>query len=136
MDDMMRRRVMMGPMPYFTVAQGLHGLEGGLMTGLPGFSVFIVNPPMMFGMIQGDQTIQACYGRNFSSEWVPPPCPQKFSRETSYNIYRMFRYIFSPYSSEEREDDWNMLRLRKYVLPYTKEEESDEVVIQSLYAHS
>lgn len=32
MDDVMRNRVMMGPMPYFTVAQGLQGLEGGLRT--------------------------------------------------------------------------------------------------------
>lgn len=42
-------------MPYFTVAQGLQGLEGGLRTGMPEFSVFIVNTPVMFGMIQGDQ---------------------------------------------------------------------------------
>lgn len=26
------------PMPYFTVAQGLQGLEGGLRTGMPEFS--------------------------------------------------------------------------------------------------
>merc|ERR1712187_624583 len=70
MDDAMRRRVMMGPMPYFTVKQGLQGLEGGLKTGLPGFSVFIVNPPLMFGMTQSDQSKSACYTRNWFSEFV------------------------------------------------------------------
>ncbi|CAJ1345614.1 unnamed protein product [Effrenium voratum] len=118
MDDVMRNRVMMGlgpyfvsgvkisawkgrPMPYFTVAQGLQGLEGGLRTGLPEFSVFIVNTPVMFGTIQGDQHISQRFFRNGSSEWLPTPMPSGFERENTYDIYRMYRYIFSPYVDEE-----------------------------------
>eukprot|EP00411_Alexandrium_monilatum_P051573 CAMPEP_0175472772 /NCGR_PEP_ID=MMETSP0095-20121207/74038_1 /TAXON_ID=311494 /ORGANISM="Alexandrium monilatum, Strain CCMP3105" /LENGTH=426 /DNA_ID=CAMNT_0016774247 /DNA_START=32 /DNA_END=1307 /DNA_ORIENTATION=+ len=109
MDDAMRRRVMMGPMPYFSVAQGLEGLEGGLRTGLPGFSVFIVNPPMMFGMIQSDQSVMANYTRNFSSEYVPPPSPHTFDHSYIYNIYRMFRYVLDPYSASGSEYYWNKI---------------------------
>jgi len=121
MDDAMRRRVMMGPMPYFTVAQGLEGLEGGLRTGLPGFSVFIVNPPMMFGMIQSDQSTTACYTRNFSQEYVPPPSPYSFDHNMAYNIYRMYRYIMDPYSASGSEYYWG-----KIVKPYLKDEEEEE----------
>ncbi|CAE8724179.1 unnamed protein product, partial [Polarella glacialis] len=78
MDEGMRKRVMMGPMPYFSVAQGLQGLEGGLKTGLPEFSVFIVNPPAMFGMIQGDGHPTQRYMRNWTSEWLPTPSPSGY----------------------------------------------------------
>eukprot|EP00408_Alexandrium_pacificum_P036931 CAMPEP_0171291724 /NCGR_PEP_ID=MMETSP0790-20130122/71796_1 /TAXON_ID=2925 /ORGANISM="Alexandrium catenella, Strain OF101" /LENGTH=644 /DNA_ID=CAMNT_0011761449 /DNA_START=66 /DNA_END=2000 /DNA_ORIENTATION=+ len=121
MDDAMRRRVMMGPMPYFTVSQGLEGLDGGLRTNLPGFSVFIVNPPMMFGMIQSDQSTTACATRNFSCEYVPPPAPQWFAHESTYNIYRMYRYIMDPYSASGSEYYWG-----KFVRPMIKDEEEAE----------
>eukprot|EP00439_Symbiodinium_sp_Y106_P023181 s4846_g2.t2 len=101
MDDVMRNRVMMGPMPYFTVAQGLQGLEGGLRTGLPEFSVFIVNTPVMYGMMMPDQHVTARYARNSSNEWLPMPVPSAFDREFAYDIYRMYRYIFSPYENNE-----------------------------------
>jgi len=97
MDDAMRRRVMMGPMPYFTVAQGLRGMEGGLRTGLSEFSTYLVNPPMMFGMVQGDQSENANFSRNWYSEFVPHPAPHTFDSNYTYNIYRMYRYIQNPY---------------------------------------
>merc|ERR1719221_2550756 len=101
LDETMRRRVMMGPVPYFSVKQGLEGLEGGLRTGLPGFSVFIVNPPVYFGMVHSDVGATACYGRNFTSEWVPTPPPSAFDRSQTYNMYRMLRYVALPYSDSE-----------------------------------
>jgi hypothetical protein len=101
MDDVMRNRVMMGPMPYFSVAQGLQGLEGGLRTGLPEFSVFIVNPPVMFGMVQGDEHPSMRYMRNGYSLWLPTPMPSQFSRWWAYDIYRMYRYIMAPYVPQE-----------------------------------
>eukprot|EP00438_Fugacium_kawagutii_P019238 Skav234686 [mRNA] locus=scaffold3643:94075:102119:- [translate_table: standard] len=104
MDDVMRNRVMMGPMPYFTVAQGLQGLEG--VGDRPG-DVFIVNTPVFFGMITPDQASLARYMRNTSSEWLPTPIPSGFERENAYDIYRMYRYIFLPYI-EEAAWNWNL----------------------------
>eukprot|EP00930_Biecheleria_cincta_P059519 TRINITY_DN45236_c0_g1_i1.p1 TRINITY_DN45236_c0_g1~~TRINITY_DN45236_c0_g1_i1.p1 ORF type:complete len:650 (-),score=116.33 TRINITY_DN45236_c0_g1_i1:125-2074(-) len=101
MDDLMRNRVMMGPMPYFSVAQGLQGLEGGLRTGLPEFSVFIVNPPVMFGMVQGDEHPNQRYARNGYSLWLPTPLPSAYTRWFTYDIYRMYRYIMAPYVPQE-----------------------------------
>merc|ERR1719188_45404 len=71
MTDSMRARTMNGPMPYFTNKQGVEGLEAGLRTGLPYFSVFIFNPPVMFGMTGGEDSTQACYVRNWTCEIVP-----------------------------------------------------------------
>jgi len=73
LDDASRRRMANSPMPYFSNAEGLYGLECGLRTNLPYFSVFKVNPPLLFGMIMGDDVAIQCYTRNFSSEYVPPP---------------------------------------------------------------
>mmetsp|Transcript_20141 Transcript_20141/g.45867 ORF Transcript_20141/g.45867 Transcript_20141/m.45867 type:complete len:635 (-) Transcript_20141:88-1992(-) len=120
MDDAMRRRVMMGPMPYFTVAQGLEGLEGGLRTGFPGFSVFIVNPQMMFGMVYADTSVMACYSRNFMAELVPHPAPTEYSHATAYNVYRMYRYIFEPQGAAGSEDYWNTI-----IKPRLKDEEEE-----------
>lgn len=131
MDDVMRNRVMMGPMPYFTVAQGLQGLEGGLRTGMPEFSVFIVNTPVMFGMIQGDQSVFLRYMRNTSCEWLPTPMPSGFDRDNAYDIYRMYRYIFSPYIEEDRNDG---ILWKKFVDPdpprKIEDDDPDEQVIE------
>ncbi|CAE8611674.1 unnamed protein product, partial [Polarella glacialis] len=130
MDEGMRKRVMMGPMPYFSVAQGLQGLEGGLKTGLPEFSVFIVNPPAMFGMIQGDGHPTQRYMRNWTSEWLPTPSPSGYQRANSYDIYRMYRYIMAPYIPEdENKGDciaWN--QFTKPIAAPEKKESEDEVI--------
>mmetsp|Transcript_33713 Transcript_33713/g.72774 ORF Transcript_33713/g.72774 Transcript_33713/m.72774 type:complete len:592 (+) Transcript_33713:2-1777(+) len=73
LDDASQRRMAMSPMPPFTNAEGLWGLECGLRTGLPYFSVFRMNVDIMFGVIQGDDHPSQCYGRNFSSQTIPPP---------------------------------------------------------------
>eukprot|EP00913_Durusdinium_trenchii_P031551 g29543.t1 len=129
MDDVMRNRVMMGPMPYFTVAQGLQGLEGGLRSGLPEFSVFIVNTPVMFGMIQGDQGSGMRYMRNSSSVWLPTPLPSAFERDNAYDIYRMYRYIFAPYVEEDRNEGilWNQF-VDPAPPPKIEDEEADQVI--------
>mmetsp|Transcript_76029 Transcript_76029/g.222885 ORF Transcript_76029/g.222885 Transcript_76029/m.222885 type:complete len:603 (-) Transcript_76029:179-1987(-) len=73
LDDASRRRMANSPMPYFSNAEGLFGLECGLRSNLPYFSVYKFNPPLMFGMIQGDDTAMQCYTRNITSEIAPPP---------------------------------------------------------------
>merc|ERR1712217_849174 len=99
---------------------GLEGLEGGLRTGLPGFSVFIVNPGMMFGMVQSDQSINSCYQRNFMSEYVPHPPPFEFSHNTAYNVFRMYRYIFEPWNASGSDIYWNSL-----VKPMLKDDDEE-----------
>lgn len=73
LDENSKRRMANSPMPYFTNAEGLNGLECGLRTGLPYFSVYKINPTPLFGMIQGDDVAAQCYARNFYSYIVPPP---------------------------------------------------------------
>lgn len=126
LDEVMRRRVMMGPVPYFSVKQGLQGMEEGLRTGLPGVTVMIINPMVYFGMIQGDAGTTARYSRNFSSEYVPTPPPSSFATDQTYNIYRMYRYIIYPYSNSEP------LVWTKYIRPKVKVEPEDEGVVVEL----
>lgn len=73
LDEASRKRLAAGPMPYFSNAEGLHGLECGLRTGLPYFTVCKYNAPVLFGMVQGDDYVVQHYGRNFSCHVVPPP---------------------------------------------------------------
>lgn len=73
LDDASRRRMANSPMPYFSNAEGLYGLECGLRSNLPFYSVFKFNPPLMFGMIQGDDVPMQNYTRNITSEICPPP---------------------------------------------------------------
>uniref|UniRef100_A0A7S0FBX6 Ketoreductase domain-containing protein n=1 Tax=Pyrodinium bahamense TaxID=73915 RepID=A0A7S0FBX6_9DINO len=73
LDDASRRRMANSPMPYFSNEEGLSGLEAGLRSNLPYFSVYKINPPLMFGMIQPDDIPIQCYTRNFWSDIVPPP---------------------------------------------------------------
>nr|AQS99260.1 type I polyketide synthase ketoyl reductase domain protein [Gambierdiscus polynesiensis] len=73
MDEAGRNRMANSPMPYFSSAEGLHGFECLLRTGLAYGWVFKFNPPLMFGMIQPDDSSLQCYMRNFSSYVVPPP---------------------------------------------------------------
>jgi len=73
LDDASQRRIAQSPMPPFTNAEGLFGLECGLRTGLPYFSVFRLNAEIMFGAVQGDDHPTQCYGRNFASQTIPFP---------------------------------------------------------------
>mmetsp|Transcript_72633 Transcript_72633/g.155564 ORF Transcript_72633/g.155564 Transcript_72633/m.155564 type:complete len:640 (-) Transcript_72633:405-2324(-) len=132
MDEAMRRRVMMGPMPYFTVKQGIAGMEAGLRTGMPVFSVFIENPPMMFGWLQSPDPRQA-FNRCFMGEYIPVSygLPPDLTKESAYWFYRMYRYIFNP-MEESESIVWN-----KYIVPRLavedKKEEEEPLVVGSCF---
>jgi len=81
MDQALRNRIAQGPQPYFSNAEGLSGLEAGLKTGLPYFSVFKWNPSMMFAMIQGSDNTDANFFRNFHSEIFPVNMPPTLDRQ-------------------------------------------------------
>ena len=63
MDATNKRRMAMGPMPAFTNVQGLTGMEIGLKCNVPTFSVFLMNPQAMFGMIFPDEHTTQSYMR-------------------------------------------------------------------------
>merc|ERR1711971_602985 len=90
LDDASRRRMTNSPMPYFSNAEGLKGLEQGIRSGLPYFQVFKYNPPIMFGMIQGEDVIMQQYTRHITSEIVPPPNSWNMN-----NVYGIARPLIS-----------------------------------------
>eukprot|EP00931_Biecheleriopsis_adriatica_P117049 TRINITY_DN92604_c0_g1_i1.p1 TRINITY_DN92604_c0_g1~~TRINITY_DN92604_c0_g1_i1.p1 ORF type:complete len:625 (-),score=139.53 TRINITY_DN92604_c0_g1_i1:121-1899(-) len=87
LDDASKRRMAQSPMPPFSNAEGLYGLECGLRTGLPYFSVFKVNAHIMFGAVQGDDHPTQCYMSNFTSQ-IFPPAPG----DPKKNTYRALSY--------------------------------------------
>jgi len=89
MTDAMRLRTSNSPMPYFSNPEGLDGLERGLATNLPYFSVFKFNPPMMLGSVQAADHLQSCYHRNHYSEICPSPMAPSADRNHLYTILRM-----------------------------------------------
>mmetsp|Transcript_27344 Transcript_27344/g.63765 ORF Transcript_27344/g.63765 Transcript_27344/m.63765 type:complete len:623 (+) Transcript_27344:121-1989(+) len=77
MDEVMRRRMNAGPMPSFSTARGLRGMEAGLRTGLPAFSVFQINGMAFAGIVQGHGNFYANYQRLFYADLCPPsPLPE------------------------------------------------------------
>lgn len=91
MDAAAKRRMQGSPMPFFLNKEGTHGLELGLSTGVPYFSVFKFNPEAMFGIVQAGDVPLQCYNRNFSCESVPTPPAPSFERRFSYNLFRQIQ---------------------------------------------
>ncbi|CAE7411338.1 ppsC [Symbiodinium pilosum] len=90
MTDAMRLRTMNSPMPYFSNKEGLTGLECGIQTGLPYFSVYKFNPQVTMGWIQPMDNIFSLHNRNFHSEVAPtPPAPPQLERKHYYTVLRM-----------------------------------------------
>eukprot|EP00747_Dinoflagellata_sp_TGD_P031016 gnl/TRDRNA2_/TRDRNA2_135016_c0_seq3.p1 gnl/TRDRNA2_/TRDRNA2_135016_c0~~gnl/TRDRNA2_/TRDRNA2_135016_c0_seq3.p1 ORF type:complete len:605 (-),score=131.27 gnl/TRDRNA2_/TRDRNA2_135016_c0_seq3:88-1902(-) len=90
LDEASKRRMVNSPMPYFSNPEGLAGLEAGLRAGVPYFAVFKFNPQIMAGAVQGDQTVNACQFRNFTSLFVPLPPPSRFEPDNAYNVYKHY----------------------------------------------
>lgn len=118
LDAANKRRMEMGPMPSFSNAQGLTGMEIGLRTNVPAFSVCQINPSAMFAMIYGDDSVMQSYNRNWYSEFVPPPPPSVVDPSHAYSLYRstLFPYAWNP----ERD----MLTWENYVAPLLDQENS------------
>jgi len=89
LDDASRRRMANGPFPYFTNAEGLHGMEQLIRSGFAYGQVMKCNPPVVFGMVMGDDIAQQCYMRNFYSQLAPPP-----PGDPNKNIYTTYAYEY------------------------------------------
>jgi len=79
LDDASRRRMQQSPMPPFTNAEGLYGLECLLRSGLAYGEVHKVKAELYFGMVAGDDEAIQCHMRNIASDVFPcaPSDPQK-----------------------------------------------------------
>lgn len=118
LDAANKRRMEMGPMPNFSNKEGLTGLEIGLKSNVPTFSVFKINPQGMFGMIYGDANAKQSYTRNFHSEFVPPP-PSPVDAEHAYSLYRSIHF---PQAFNPNRD---MLTWDSYVAPMLEREDAN-----------
>ncbi|CAE8700201.1 unnamed protein product [Polarella glacialis] len=89
MNESMRARMQASPLPYFSNAEGIKGLECGLASGLPYFSVFKFNPKFMLQAVQPDSNTNECYARNFTSQFLPTPLPSSLDEKQLYTLFRM-----------------------------------------------
>jgi hypothetical protein len=87
LDDASRRRMVNSPMPYFSNAEGIRGLECLLRSNLAYGSVWKANPMVMLAMVGPDDGEQQCYTRNLWSGFAPhaPGNPYK-------NLYTTISY--------------------------------------------
>jgi len=89
LDDASRRRMANSPFPYFSNAEGLHGMEQLIRTNFAYGQVMKCNGPVVFGMVMGDDVAQQCYSRNFYSILAPHP-----PGDPNKNIYTTFGYEY------------------------------------------
>lgn len=117
--EAMRKRADAGSTPFFTIREALAGLEAGLRTGLPTFSVLKYNSEVLRAQVRQAETPMQCNTRNFYSEIMPPPPTSTldrhhvytFFRETqgSYREARKHRLVHESYTQrflEENEQEW------------------------------
>jgi len=80
LDEVMRTRMNSGPMPSFTNARGLQGLEAGLRTEFPTFAVYQINFKAFVAMVFGTAATAGTMGlymRFFYSDLIPAaPLPE------------------------------------------------------------
>jgi len=73
LDEASKRRFANSPLPPFSNAEALRGLEAGLRTNLPYFGVFKYNLPLIFSGFQKNIQNHSPYLMNFTSDIAPPP---------------------------------------------------------------
>jgi hypothetical protein len=116
LDDASRRRMANSPMPYFSNAEGLAGLESLLRSNHMYGCVVKLNPMLVFGMVAGDEPTIQCYTRNFYSLVAPcgPSDPFKNSytsvtyskRASAHKIYKgLYFQALWPNQAEAKEEE-------------------------------
>jgi len=121
MTDAMRQRALAGPYPFFSNSEALHGLEVGLRTGLPNFSVLKLNPAVIGEMVRAADTASQCLTRNFeAAEIMPLPALPALERRHVYSALQAVRgpnreepgrhrLVYEAYTQgfvEEEEREW------------------------------
>lgn len=87
MDNLAKKRMAESPIPFFTNAQGLRGMEIGLSTGIPTFCVMRYNAEAFFEKLDKNAnkeqlTASERYEERF---WSVPIPPQRFSELELYD---------------------------------------------------
>lgn len=111
MSDAMRLRMENSQMPMMSNAEAITGLELGLTTGLPGFTVFKLNPKVLVPMVREHDNVCAAYQRNVTSEIVSPPAPQRWTRDAFYAVHRWWQHQVYPTYEGEVYEQWTCKRL-------------------------
>eukprot|EP00933_Yihiella_yeosuensis_P036436 TRINITY_DN30186_c0_g2_i1.p1 TRINITY_DN30186_c0_g2~~TRINITY_DN30186_c0_g2_i1.p1 ORF type:complete len:615 (+),score=132.57 TRINITY_DN30186_c0_g2_i1:55-1899(+) len=104
----LRARMNATPLPLFTNAEGLNGLERGLSTGLPYFSVCTFNGPVFLKASVPCDNANQCYARNLASEIVPTPVAPSMDQKHLYTVFRMAhgRFVHRPDVERRVYDSW------------------------------
>eukprot|EP00746_Dinoflagellata_sp_MGD_P167799 gnl/MRDRNA2_/MRDRNA2_98715_c0_seq1.p1 gnl/MRDRNA2_/MRDRNA2_98715_c0~~gnl/MRDRNA2_/MRDRNA2_98715_c0_seq1.p1 ORF type:complete len:643 (+),score=147.31 gnl/MRDRNA2_/MRDRNA2_98715_c0_seq1:83-2011(+) len=118
MDEQSRRRMAESIMPAFKTKDGLKGMEAGLRTGLPGFSVFQYNAQAMFQAFDDCDSSIGCHSRNFISEICPTPNTFKWERKHMMTIFRMSHGSYADFGDN--------LIWEKFIYPHIEVETDDE----------
>lgn len=98
LDDASRKRMANSPMPYFSNAEGLYGLECGLRTGWPYFEVHKVKPDFYFQMVTygDDDNPSFQHLKNTSCAIFPsPPAGDAAKNPYSTYTYTMRKQVLS-----------------------------------------
>ena len=112
MDAMNRKRMNDGPMPYFTNKEGPKGLEAGLLTDLPTFSVFKYNIDVLLdGVDKEPQGAVGQFMQNYTQKIAAPVhldqcCRVAFHRNMSMPSKMLVcpRFTYNEYPKKEGED--------------------------------
>merc|ERR1740121_1152497 len=83
-----KARIAGGPMPYFTNAEGIQGMESGLKSGVPLFGTYKMNGMMTAGAMQGRGSASECYWSNQYETCLPlAPPTDKSNIDDVYKYY-------------------------------------------------
>lgn len=89
LDENTKRRMAQGPMPYFTNAEGLDGMETVISSGYPQGQVYKINPDVYVGMVNqpqdkhlGQQSVNF-----YSNVLTPLPCVD-ITPANAYFVYQ------------------------------------------------
>jgi hypothetical protein len=89
LDEASKKRMLNGPMPPFSNAQGIDGLECLIKTGIAYGSVYQVNPDFMIGMVNAPALdANGMHSRNFYDSLAIPFPVQDLKPENAYSMYR------------------------------------------------
>ncbi len=106
LDEANRRRMENSPMPAFANAEGFKGLEHGIKTGVPYFSVCKYNRDVIIGMTEKCQSVTQSYARNFLSKLVP------LGGYTKPYLYQRLHHMMT---AQEKPHDHGWLQWDAYV---------------------
>jgi len=115
LDDASKRRMAQSPVPAFSNKEGLAGLESGLRSRLPYFTVCKYTPDQLFKITGFTNQVHHQYFRNFMRGVTPTPPPPMEDPD----VYDSIAYTFDSLSSQRSPG----LVYDAYVAPFVDEDD-------------